>query len=302
VVAYYKESNIKFLTLARVLLVILALAMLSVGVFAVLVVSWVALSTGGAAASADEFLTALNDGDGPRAYSMVSSSMLREQTQQRFDFQLASLGPARFQLRSLWRRTLPEAGTVVLTGTMQNESGRLAPFAISMAKEDGWKVLSVTDRFDIDVGPGVWFRGMPAESEVRRFLETTLLDLNEAALAHDYSLFLNKIPGTGWIHIRNSPITGSFDRLAEEGIDYAGIAGMEAVFDEPPGWHIVSKCGAFGGGCSKVGEGTIWIAAGHYPLKQFSVRFQLIYTYQHPDWVLDCAFNRECFVTIGPQG
>ena len=300
-VAYYKESNIGLLTLARVLLVILALAVLAVSLLAGVVIAWVSLSTGGAASSADEFLDALNEGDTRRAYLMVSSGLITEQTQQRFELQLASLGPARFQLRSIWRRTLPEAGTVVLPGTMENGSGRKTLFVLEMANEEGWKVLTVTDRFDVDVGPGAWFKGIPAESVVQPLLKTTLLDLNEAAQANDYSLFIDTLPNTKLIEVRNSPITRSFDRLAEERTDYAEIAGMEAVFDRPVAWNIVTICGSFGGGCRTVGEGTSLLVVGHYPLKPFPLRFQLIYGYQHPEWVLDCTFDRECSVTVGPE-
>ena len=76
---------------------------------------------------------------------------------------------------------------------------------------------------------------------------------------------------------------------------------MEAVFDRPVSWNMETKCGSFGGGCTTVGEGTSLLVVGHYPLKPFSLRFQLIYAYQHPDWVLDCAFDRECSVTVGPD-
>ena len=269
-----------------------------IGVFIGLLFLWVAATTGPAAAAADRFFGSIIQGDLRAAYDMASADFRQEQSEERFALEIATLGPTKFQPQPWRERTLQRDGFSFLRGTLETKSGKTVDFTAQMLKEDdGWKVLALTDRARLRVGPGAWFRQVPAESVLRAMAKKTLLDLNEAVQARDFNRFYDKIPGTWRLNIKVSTIAGHFDKLVEDKVDFAEIADLEAVFDRPPGFYDTSSCGAFGGGCRRSQTGDL-VLAGHYPLGSGVLNFELVYRYRHPDWTLACDVERQCIVSV----
>jgi hypothetical protein len=298
-VAYYQESSTNYARIAKFAGIGIGATLLAVVAFIVAVFLWVILSTAGAASSADAFLESLGTDDSAQAYAMTSSRFQQEQDAARFASELEALGPVSFELLSMWRRTLPENGAVALKGALRTESGAIAPILIDMVDEDGWKVRTITDRMTGSIGPGAWFKGIPLESDVLQFVKATMADLGPAVMQNDFAGFIDQVPGTVLAAIVSSPLKRSFDQVVAGQINLSSIANIEPIFDTPPDWHLITACASFGGGCRTIGAGTLLMASGYYPVEPEPLHFKLIYAYKHPDWVLDCAFDRDCSVTIG---
>jgi len=298
-VAYYQESKTNYARIAKLIGIGFGATLLIVVAFIISVFLWVILSTADAASSADAFLETLAGADPTQAYAMTSARFQREQTSARFESELKALGPVGFELLSMWRRTLPENGSVALKGALQTESGAMVPFLIDMVDEDGWKVRTVTNRMTGSIGPGGWFTGVPLESDVLQFVKATMADLGPAVMQGDFARFIDRVPGTVMAEVASSPIKRSFEQLVAGQIDLSNIADIEPMFDTPPAWHLVTACASFGGGCRTFGEGTILKASGDYALEPEPLHFEFIYVYSHPDWILDCTFDRKCSVAVG---
>lgn len=298
-VAYYQESKTNYARIAKLIGIGFGATLLIVAAFIVSVFLWVILSTADAASSADAFLETLTGDDPTQAYALTSSRFREEQGSSRFESELEALAPVRFELLSMWRRTLPENGAVALKGALETESGAIVPFVIDMVDEDGWKARTVTNRMTGSIGPGAWFTGVPLESRVLQFVKTTMADLGPAVMQDDFAGFIDNVPGTVMAEVASSPIKRSFEQLVAGRIDLSRIGEIEPVFDTPPAWHLVTACASFGGGCRTFGEGTVLKASGFYRLEPEPLQFELIYVYSHPDWILDCTFDRKCSVTVG---
>lgn len=298
-VAYYQESTANYARIAMLIGIGIGATVLVVVAFIVSVFLWVILSTAAAASSADAFLETLSGTDPTQAYAMTSSRFQDEQSSSRFESELAAMGPVKFELLSMWRRTLPENDSVALKGALETESGAIVPFLIDMVDEDGWKVRTVTNRMTGSIGPGAWFTGVPRESDVRQFVKDTMADLGPAVMQDSFATFIDNVPGTVMAEVASSPIKRSFEQLVAGRVDLSNIEDIEPVFDTPPDWHLITTCGSFGAGCRTVGAGTVLKASGDYALKPEPLHFELIYVYSHPDWILDCTFDRECSVAVG---
>jgi hypothetical protein len=254
----------------------------------------VAIATQGPMMSAEQFLDALNVDNGETAYLMTAPDLQEAQSKERFLRELAGLRQSQLQLAPWSRQTLPYRGITVLEAFNVNGSDTGTPVVLEMVDQDGWKVRTVTDWTSFDVGPGGWFRKVPVESEVRKLVEGTLVDLNEAVAIGDFGEFIDR---AGELKdVARSSFVESFDRLVENGTDFSGITQIEAALKGPIDWQIVKRCAAFGGGCT-IRVTTSIEVSGLYLLDPSPLRFTLFYTYSHPDWVLGCAPSvRECVV------
>jgi hypothetical protein len=140
---------------------------------------------------------------------------------------------------------------------------------------------------------------VPLEADVLQFVKATMADLGPAVMQGDFAAFVDNVPGTVMAEVASSPIKRSFEQLVTAQIDLSRIEEIDPTFDTPPDWHLITTCGSFGAGCRTVGEGTVLKASGDYALGPEPLHFELIYVYSHPDWVLDCTFDRKCSVTVG---
>jgi hypothetical protein len=254
----------------------------------------VAIATQGAMTSAEQFLEELNTRNGDRAYFMTAPDLQEAQSKERFLRELAGLRQSQVQLAPWSRQTLPYRGITVLEAFNVTGPDTGTPVVLEMIDQDGWKVRTVTDWTSFDVGPGAWFRRVPVESEVRKLVESTLVDLNEAAAIGDFSEFIDR---AGQLKdVARSSFIESFDRLVQDGTDFGGITHTDAALEGSIDWQTVKRCAAFGGGCT-IRVTTSIEVSGRYILDPSPLRFTLFYTYSHPDWVLGCAPSvRECVV------
>jgi hypothetical protein len=296
-VAYYQDSTRDYVRIAKLTGLGIGLTLLTVIVFFVSVFLWLMLSTADAAASADAFLETLGGTDTKQSYALTSTRFQEEQDSSRFATELEAIGPLNFELLPVWRRTLPDNGAMGLKGTLQTESGTVFPFVIEMVNEDGWKVRTITNRMTGAIGPGAWFTGVPLEPRVLQFVKDTMADLGPAIMQDDFVAFVDSLPETVIEEVVSSSLKSTFDQLVGQ-IDLSRIADIEPVLD-PPAWQLITSCGSFGGGCSTTGVGTRLMASGYYPLEPEPFHFNLIYGYNHPDWLLDCSFEQNCSLFIG---
>ena len=272
-------------------------AVIGLGIFVGLLYLWVAVSTASPAKAADKFLWEILSGDVTEAYKSASSRFLEEQTQDRFIKELMALRPVHVELKPWEDRVLQRNGLSLLAGTLQTEAGETIPILVHMLNEDEkWKVLSMTDHARRSVGPGVWFEQTPVESEVRRIVEESLLTMNGAVLVDDFGHFSSIIPEGIRLQSKKSEIGRSFDKLVEQQIDFSDIVDREAVFAEPPYLFDQRVCAPFGGGCRSLGFELV--VTGFYPRDVDRLEFTLMYTYEHPHWVLACGLERWCIVEV----
>lgn len=259
---------------------------------------WVAVSTAPPAQAADKFFTAILSDDTTGAYGLASSPFLEGQSQNRFIQELAALKPVQIELEPWEDRVLERNGFSSLNGILRTESGEIVPIVVQMLNEDGeWKVLAMTDHIRMPVGPGLWFKQVPVESEIRRIVKESLLVLNVAVQTDDFGQFSSILPRALRVPSRMSEIGLSFDELVERRVDYSDIIDLEPVFAEPPYLFERRVCSPFGGGCSIIGFELV--VTGSYPRDAGQLEFRLMYQYQHPDWVLVCGLERMCTVEIG---
>ena len=296
-VAYYQESTRDYLRIAKFAGLGIGLTLLTVVVFFISVFLWLMVSTADAASSADTFLETPGGTDAAQSYVLTSTRFQEEQDSSRFASELEAIGSLNFELLPVWRRTMPKNGTMGLKGTLQTKSGTVFPFVIEMVNEDGWKVRTVTNRMTGAIGPGAWFTGVPLEPRVLQFVKDTMADLGPAIMRGDFVAFVDSLPETIIEEVVSSPLKRTFDQLVGQ-IDLSRITDIEPVLD-PPAWHMITSCGSFGGGCSTTGMGTRLVVSGYYPLEPEAFHFNLIYGYNHPDWLLDCSFQQDCSLSIG---
>ena len=297
-VSYYQESTHNYVRIAKLTGLGISVTLLTVIVFFASAFLWLMVSTADAAASADVFLDKLGGTDAAQSYVLTSIQFQEEQGSSRFATELEAIGPLNFELLPVWRRTLPDNGAVGLKGTLETESGTVFPFVIEMVNEDGWKVRTITNRMTGKIGPGAWFTGVPSKPQVLQFVKDTMADLGPAIMQDDFVAFVDSLPETVIEEVVSSSIKRTFDQLVGQ-IDLSRIADIEPVLN-PPAWQLITSCGAFGGRCSTTGVGTRLMASGYYPLEPEPFHFNLIYGYNHPDWLLDCSFQQECSLSIGP--
>lgn len=279
-------------------LIYLFWAAAGLGIFVGILFLWVAATTGPPARAADEFFAAVLSGDTTEAYGYASSFFREEQSLERFNDELAALEPIGIELESWEDRVLQRNGFSLLNGTLETESGKTVPIVVQMLAEEGeWKVLATTDQARAGVGPGLWFKQAPVESEVRRIVEVSLQAFNAAVQTGDFEQFSDTLPSAWRLQAKLSPIGDSFARLVERQVDFSDIAGLEPVFSEPPVIVDTTACGAFGAGCRSTGSDLLVI--GSYPRDAGELGFRLIFRYRHPNWVLACGTDRQCIVEVG---
>ena len=296
-VAYYQESKTSYVRIAKFAGIGIGVTLLAVAVFFISAFLWLIVSTADAASSADAFLETLGGPNAAQSYALTSTRFQEEQESSRFAAELEAIGSLNFELLPLWRRNMPNNGAVGLKGTLRTESGAEFPFVIDMVNEDGWKVRTITNRMTGAIGPGAWFTGVPLENRVLQFVKDTMADLGPAIMQGDFVAFVDSLPETVIEEVVSSSLKSTFDQLVGQ-IDLSGIEDIEPVLD-PPAWQLITSCGSFGGSCRTTGVGTRLVASGYYPLEPEPFHFNLIYGYNHPDWLLDCSFEQDCSLSIG---
>ena len=296
-VAYYQESTRDYLRIAKFTGIGISVTLLTIVVFFASVFLWLIVSTADGAASADAFLETLGKTDAAQSYALTSTRFQEEQDSSRFATELDEIGPLSFELLPVWHRKLPDNGARGLKGTLETESGTVFPFVIEMVDEDGWKVRTITNRMTGAIGPGAWFTGVPSEPRVLQFVKDTMADLGPAIMQADFVAFVDSLPETVIEEVASSSLKRTFDQLVGQ-IDLSSIGDIEPVLN-PPEWKLITSCGSFGGSCSTTGVGTRLLASGYYPIEPEPFHFNLIYGYDHPDWLLDCSFEQDCTLSIG---
>ena len=252
---------------------------------------WVAITTADAIASAENFLSLINRGNGSKAYMNASPDLRNAQSENQFRLQFATLGKAQLKVMPWYRQTLPQFGSTLLEASTSDN----ARFVIEVVDTDGWRVQTITNWTQFNVGPGVWFRAVPPDSRIQNLVKETLLEFNIATLADDFSTFLKKAN----VHssVEQSNLSESFETLVDTGANFNEITNLTADLDQKPDWQRIRACQPFGG-CETIVTTSISVS-GRYNLTPTPLTFKLFYTYVHPKWVLGCTQTvRPCTVEL----
>ena len=271
--------------------IILGISLALISVFIASAFISVAVTTAGAIESAENFLTLVNRGDPHEAYINASPDLQSAQSENQFRLQFAALGQKQLKVMPWYRQTLPQSGITFLEASSPDN----ARFVIEAVHTDEWRVRSITNWTQFNVGPGVWFRAVPTDSQIQDLLKKTLLEFNIATLSDDFDTIL-KGPS---VHssVGQSNLSESFETLANRGSNFNEITNLTADLDDKPDWQRIRSCQPFGG-CKTIVTTSISVN-GRYNLDATTLTFKLFYTYVHPKRVQGCTQTvRSCTVEL----
>ena len=278
----------------RNIAIVLGIVVAFASIFIIGAFTSVAITTADAITSAENFLALINRGDPHKAYMSGSPDLQNAQSENQFRLQFAALGQEQLKVMPWYRQTLPQSGITLLEASSSDN----ARFVIEAVHTDEWRVRSITNWTQFNVGPGVWFRAVPLDSQIQDLVKETLLEFNIATLSDDFDTFL-KGPN---VHssVGQSNLSESFETLANSGSNFNEITNLTADLADDPDWQRIRACQPFGG-CKTIVTTSISVK-GHYNLDPTPLTFRLFYTYIHPKCVLGCTQTvRPCTVELTPE-
>lgn len=242
-----------------------------------------------ASRAADRFLSSLSDGRASEAYAMTTKAYRSATKPKEFARMTRLWNVKGFTEKEDWE-TQSGNGQVTLTGNLKTKTGQSIPMRMRLIKEDGaWKVASL-------LGPpppelhymamrnfGHWQRRrddaenpkspppLPSQAEIDRLVGTTLLDLDKALRAEDFTDFHASV---AQVWRENTPVM-VFKRVlqpfTETQVDLGAVAKQKPIFDTP----------------AKVRPDGVLTADGKYVLPPHALDFWLHYVQEdNKQWKL----------------
>ena len=221
-------------------------------------------------AAADSFLGKIGADDIKGAYDSSSSTMRQEQTLEQFTANVKALGLTEYQ-SAKWTsfNVVNDQGTI--EGTMTTKTGGAVPLKITLIKENGtWRVSGVSSTSKAGVELGGDSKPLPSDDELKKLATKGLLDFNKSVQTNDFKTFYETLSELWKRQTTPEKLHDAFKDFVDKKINIGLIAKSTPVFDKKPA----------------IGADGILELDGYYPTKPFKVRFELKYTYEHPDWKL----------------
>ena len=267
----------------------------------------IAVTTSDSAEDAEQFLNVLNNGKASDAYVLTSSYFQEKQSQDVFVEFVETIGvPLRYELRP-WRDRTPEVnGTIRYRGTLKEGYGTDIDFFIDLIKENGtWKVLSMTDVWRKNAGPGMWFKLVPGEPELKRLTNTAIRRLATAIEKNELPTYFKTETS---LALRQETSYQQFEKvyqpLSDKKIDFSAVHDSDPWFNEnlfdriwgdapsPAVFCPIEILDEETGrllGCKRpevipLLYDDILLISGFYPADPLPVPFTITFTYEHPDW------------------
>ncbi len=221
-------------------------------------------------AAADSFLNQIGSGDIKGAYDSSAATLRQEQTLEQFTTTVKTLGLTEYQ-SAQWTgfNIVNDQGT--LQGTMTTKTGTTVPLTVTMIKEGGtWRISGVSSSAKAGVELGADSKPLPSDDELKKLATKSLLDFNKSVQTNDFKPFYETLSELWKRQTTPEKLRDAFKQFVDKKVDIGLIAKSTPVFDKKPA----------------VGADGILELNGYYPTKPFKVRFELKYTYEHPDWKL----------------
>jgi hypothetical protein len=224
---------------------------------------WMFKETSTAAKSADEFLALLGQGKVVEAYNAGSSSLRSRQDQQAFEASMKQLGVLDYASSS-WTKRDVENNVATLVGAVTTKAGGTIPLTAVLVKEGSdWKVQSLVSGVTNKKTP-------PTDQEAKQLAKDSLLAFNQAVKAKDFTAFHASVAALWKRETTAEKLQAVFQEFITKQVDIGGIRDVEPVFDDPPSLDNDER----------------YVLKGYFPTKPSRVKFDLKYTYEHPDWKL----------------
>ena len=219
--------------------------------------------------AADEFLTKLGNGDIKGAYDSGSTTLRQQQTLEKFTASVKELGLTDYQ-SATWTSFNINNDQGSVAGTMTTKAGGSVPLKVSLIKESGtWRVSGVT----LTAKAGVHVeepKPMPTDDQLKEMAKTSLLDFNKSVKSKDFATFYATLSELWKGQTSPEKLKEAFKAFVDKHIDISSIAKSSPVFDQKP----------------EINKDGVLVLDGYYPTKPIKVRFNLKYTYEHPNWKL----------------
>lgn len=243
-------------------------------------------ATAPVAAAADAFLEQLGQGQVAEAYQSAAQGLRERQDEAAFAAQVEELGLTEYE-SSWWSNRNIENNKGYVAGTITTRSGGDLPLEIDLVYEDEtWKVLSFAASTAGPEGEAPLFlpepsdeRPQPSDDEVAELVRDTLVSLNKAVLADDFTSFHADVARLWQNEASPEELAEIFAEFTAQGIDITGVAEAEPVLNAPP----------------TIDDDGFLHARGYSLIDERQVDFDLTYAYEHPAWKLvgiEVAVNR----------
>ena len=241
---------------------------------------WVAVSTEDSAATADEFITKLENRKMSEAYASTSALFRAEQELWQFESVVDRIGVINFSMNAWRDRTLErEDKTAAMKAVILEISVHFIPVRITLVWEDyGWKVHTLTGPNRIGVGAGTWFQLLPTRQERDDLLRDTIADFADGVSNKDFTNFYENT-GVGFkLSIPMNALISAYGWMIDEEIDLSGMKDVSPVYDS----RTSKKAPTF----EKTIAGDVYVVSGYLPTEPDPTGFLFRYVYQHPEWKL----------------
>lgn len=274
---------------------------------------WAGVSSGAAVGATHKFLAAVKSGDTQRAYAYTSSEFRSVQEQSAFDSTLSILALSDYTIDGWTGRVVPKSrgGYDLIRGSISTPSDDNMEFSVTLSEEGGeWKIVSFVDQWREWVGPGAWFKQLPADEVINKLVSESMNSFAAAIQAKDLNGFYNSMSQSFTIKNSLRAFEVANGHLIKNNADLSAVSTSKPTFDPPP--KVTEQ--AFGGGSSGAisGGGGISVGSagrntgkagvqkdtltlldirGHYQEDPNpTIQFQLRYGYDHPGWSLHSIF------------
>ncbi len=215
---------------------------------------------------ADGFFNAVKSRDMSKAYSYLSDDFKASTSQEALSDFLSKSGLSAFKTAS-WQNRSISGGRGELTGSINTESGGVAPIKLSFVKgESGWEIYSIEKpQAGIQDEKAGQF---PAESDQVKLVAETMhvfaLCVNDKSMAkfHAYSSSLMQKQFTP------QKLDEAFAPFYKIGTDLTVLDNLSPIFDENP----------------SVNTDGVLLINGHYPTKPSQVFFKQEYIHEGLGW------------------
>jgi len=225
--------------------------------------------TSGAVDDAEKFLALVAKSDLHSAYVLTASAFQAQVSEESFADQVKRLGLLD-NASATWTSREIKNNQATLSGSITTKQRGTIPLTMTLVKEGGnWRVLSLLGP---QTGVRISSRGkeVPPDERLRQLIRSSLLDLNQAIQAKDFTLFHSKISMLWRQQITSKELEQTFRSLMDAKTEFGDIKEASAVFDEVP----------------TIDNDGILIVSGYFPTKGMNLQFILRYIYEHPEWKL----------------
>lgn len=238
--------------------------------------------------TANTFFANIGQGKIEDAYDSAAFAFKAALTPKAFEAIARDLGLTAKTVSCTWKEPAVHGDEAKLTGTVTGADGAQIPVTVTFIRERGlWRLFALRTPKDhgnafspanncfTTVGKGISFnnaatRELPPESVIRRLVEDSLVQFNDAIQRRTFADFYNNISYSWQQQLTLHRLERAFQPFIDKQVNLGPLRGAIPVFDIAP---VIDSDG-------------LLIVIGHYPPQPHTVTFSLRYTYELPKWKL----------------